>query len=201
MGEEDGGVAVGDGERARGRGPEVEERERGAGGEERDGVAGEAEDEVGGAVLVALDLVGEVQLARRPHGGRGLGFLGGKREGDAKDFSRLDGLGLGVVCKQQSRAEQSRVTAAAGEAGKRRRRRRRRRKGEEEEDPGGDWLVLGHQKDNGSFDMGLIVGCTRSWAEIGIISTSPTRYKLYYSDEETLTLQSMNVEVQISFRE
>jgi hypothetical protein len=35
--------------------------------------------------------------------------LGGKREGDAKDFSRLDGLGLGVVRKQQSRAEQSRA--------------------------------------------------------------------------------------------
>lgn len=59
VGEEDGGVAVGDGERARGRGQRVEERERvGVGREERDGVAGEAEDEVVGAVLLALHLVG-----------------------------------------------------------------------------------------------------------------------------------------------
>jgi hypothetical protein len=74
VGEEDGGVAVGDGERAGRRGLEVKQRERvGVCGEE--GVAGEAEDEVGGAVLLALDLVGEVQLARRRHGrgGEGLG--------------------------------------------------------------------------------------------------------------------------------
>lgn len=69
VGKEDRGPAVGDGERARGRRLEVEERERRGGGrEEGDGVAGEAEDEVGGAVLLALDLVGEVQLPRRRHG-------------------------------------------------------------------------------------------------------------------------------------
>jgi hypothetical protein len=93
VGEEDGGVAVGDGERARGRGLEVEEREGGGvGREERDGFAGEAEDEVGGAVLVALDLVGEVQLPRRPHdrrargGGRGLGFFGREAGGERDGF-------------------------------------------------------------------------------------------------------------------
>jgi len=71
VGEEDGGVAVGDDERARGRGQQVEERERvGIGREERDRVSGEAEDEVGGAVLLSLHLVGELELARRPHGQR-----------------------------------------------------------------------------------------------------------------------------------
>lgn len=130
MGEEDGSVAVGDGERARGRGLEVEERERGGvGREERDGVAGEAEDEVGGAVLVALDLVGEVQLARRAHGWRARGddcgggsrlrVLGGKREGNAKDVVAGWLVALAWFV--------SRVTAAAGRG------RRRRRK-----DPGGD---------------------------------------------------------------
>jgi hypothetical protein len=79
VGEEDGGVAVGDSEWAGGRGLEVKQRERvGACGEEGEGVAGKAEYEVGGAVLLALDLVGEVQLARRRHG-RG-------RAGEAKDF-------------------------------------------------------------------------------------------------------------------
>jgi hypothetical protein len=69
VGEEDGGVSVGDGERARGRGQQVEERERvGVGREERDGVTGKAENKVGGAVLLALHLVGELELARRPHG-------------------------------------------------------------------------------------------------------------------------------------
>jgi len=93
VGEEDGGVAVGDSERARGRGLEVEERERGGvGREERDGVAGEAEDEVSGAVVVALDLVGEVQLPRGPHGrgarggGRGLGFFGREAGGEREGF-------------------------------------------------------------------------------------------------------------------
>lgn len=64
-------MAVGDGERARGRGLEVEEGERGrGGGQDGDGVADEAEDEVGGAVHLALDLVGEVQLPGRRHGRR-----------------------------------------------------------------------------------------------------------------------------------
>ena len=56
----------------------------GGGGQDGDGVADEAEDEVGGGVLLALDLVGEVQLARCRHGRRwrmGARVLGGKPEG------------------------------------------------------------------------------------------------------------------------
>lgn len=89
-------MAVGDGERARGRGLEVEEGERGGGpGQDGDGVAGEAEDEVGGAVLLALDLVGEVQLARRRHGRPEIRVLGRRsaeklRCGAASRGSRRD---------------------------------------------------------------------------------------------------------------
>lgn len=83
VGEEDGGVAVGDGERARGRGVEVEEWGRGGGGgQDGDGVAGEAEDKVRRAVLRALHLVRELQLARRHHGCPPARVLsGGKLEG------------------------------------------------------------------------------------------------------------------------